>query len=130
MYETVLQLSLRQLKEINVKFSRIAGHDLKKPAILMLDMVRQLQQSNARKDLSAEGLDPTLSLLIEASQYMQQLIESLLELRAVHNGRMSLTRLPTDLGAMVRQAVTRNMGYSKSKGITLHMEFATDLPPI
>ena len=124
------QLSLRQLKEINDKFSRIAGHDLKKPVILMLDMARQLQQSNARKDLSPEDLDATLSLLIEAGQYMQQLIESLLELRAVHNGRMSLTRLPTDLGAMVRQAVTRNMGYAKSKGIRLHMEFATDLPPI
>ena len=124
------QLSLRQLKEINDKFSRIAGHDLKKPVILMLDMARQLQQSNARKDLSAEDLDATLSLLIEAGQYMQQLIESLLELRSVHNGRMSLTRLPTDLGAMVRQAVTRNLGYAKGKGIALQMEFASGLPPI
>ena len=124
------QLSLHQLKEINDKFSRIAGHDLKKPVILMLDMARQLQQSNARKDLSAEDLDATLSLLIEAGQYMQQLIESLLELRSVHNGRMSLTRLPTDLGAMVRQSVTRNMGYAKSKGIALRMEFTTELPPI
>lgn len=124
------QLSLRQLKEINDKFSRIAGHDLKKPVILMLDMARQLQQSNARKDLSAEDLDVTLTLLIEAGQYMQQLIESLLELRSVHDGRMSLTRLPTDLGAMVRQAVTRNMGYAKSKGIVLRMEFPTELPPI
>jgi signal transduction histidine kinase len=124
------QLSLHQLKEINDKFSRIAGHDLKKPVILMLDMARQLQQSNARKDLSAEDLDATLSLLIEAGQYMQQLIESLLELRSVHNGRMRLTRLPTDLGAIVRQAVTRNMGYAKSKGIALRMEFTTELPPI
>ena len=124
------QLSLHRLKELNDKFSRIAGHDLKKPVILMLDMARQLQQSNARKDLSAEDLDATLSLLIEAGQYMQQLIESLLELRSVHNGRMSLTRLPTDLGAMVRQSVTRNMGYAKSKGIALRMEFTTELPPI
>ena len=124
------QLTLRQFKEINDKFSRIAGHDLKKPVILMLDMARQLQQSNTRKELSAEDLDATLSLLIEAGQYMQQLIESLLELRSVHNGRMSLTRLPTDLGAIVRQAVTRNMGYAKSKGIALRMEFTTELPPI
>lgn len=124
------QLSLRQLKEMNDKFARIAGHDLKKPVILMLDMARQLQLSNARKDLSPEDLDATLSLQIEAGQYMQQLIESLLELRSVHNGRMSLTRLPTDLGAMVRQAVTRNLGYAQSKGIELRMEFAADLPPV
>jgi signal transduction histidine kinase len=124
------QLALHQLKEINDKFSRIASHDLKKPVILMLDMARQLQQANSRQDLSAGDLDATLSLLIEAGQYMQQLIESLLELRSVHNGRMSLTRLPTDLGAIVRQAVTRNMGYAKSKGIALRMEFTTELPPI
>ena len=124
------QLSLRHLKEINDKFSRIAGHDLKKPVILMLDMARQLQKSNARQDLSAGDLDATLSLLIEAGQYMQQLIESLLELRNTHNGHMTLTRLPTDFGAIVRQAVTRNMGYAKGKGIGLRMEFTTELPPL
>lgn len=124
------QLSLHRFKELNDKFSRIAGHDLKKPVILMLDMARQLQQSNSRKELSAGDLDATLSLLIEAGQYMQQLIESLIELRSVQNGRMSLTRLPTDLGAIVRQAITRNMGYAKGKGIALRMEFLSELPPI
>lgn len=124
------QLSLRQLKEINDKFSRIAGHDLKKPLILMLDIVEELQRANSRKALSADELQSSLSLVIESGAYMQQLIEELLELRTIRDGRMGMTRLPTDVGAIVRQAVTRNMAYAKSKGIELRMEFDTELPPI
>ena len=124
------QLSLRQLKEINDKFSRIAGHDLKKPVILMLDVAQELQRANSRKELSADDLQSSLSMVIESGKYMQQLIEELLELRTIRDGRMNLTRLPTDVGAIVRQAVTRNMAYAKGKGIELRMEFGPELPPI
>ena len=126
----VTQLSLRQLKEINDKFSRIAGHDLKKPVILMLDIAQELQRANSRKELSAADLHSSLALIIESGQYMQQLIAELFDLRTIRDGRMSLTRLPTDVGAIVRQAVTRNMAYAKGKGIELRMAFATELPPI
>ena len=124
------QLSLRQLKEINDKFSRIAGHDLKKPVILMLDIAQELQRANSRKELSADDLQSSLSLVIESGKYMQQLIEELLELRTIRDGRMSLTHSPTDVGAIVRQAVTRNMAYAKGKRIELRMEFGPELPPI
>jgi signal transduction histidine kinase len=124
------QLSLRQLKEINDKFSRIAGHDLKKPVILMLDIAQEIQRANSRKELSDDQLQSSLSLVIESGKYMQQLIEELLELRTIRDGRMSLTHLPTDVGAIVRQAVTRNMAYAKGKGIDLRMEFGSEQPPI
>jgi len=124
------QLSFRQLKEIHDKFSRIAGHDLKKPVILMLDIAQELQRANSRKELSADDLQSSLSMVIESGKYMQQLIEELLELRSVRDGRMSLTHLPTDVGAIVRQAVTRNLAYAKGKGIELRMEFGPELPAI
>jgi signal transduction histidine kinase len=124
------QLSFRQLKEIHDKFSRIAGHDLKKPVILMLDIAQELQRANSRKELSADELQSSLSLVIESGKYMQQLIEELLELRTIRDGRMSLTHLPTDVGAIVRQAVTRNLAYAKGKGIELRMEFGPELPAI
>jgi signal transduction histidine kinase len=122
------QLALRRLKQANDRFLRVVSHDLKKPLLLMLDVARQLRTEHPAGTPMDEDAHSALGLLIESGEFMQHIIGDLLELRAVRDGRLQLSKLPTDLGATVRQAIARNTPYARGKGIELHMQFAQGLP--
>lgn len=124
------QLSLKQLTEANQRFLRIAGHDLKKPVMLMLDVARQLKAARPPgASVTAED-HAALSMLIDSAEFMQHIIEDLLELHAVRAGRLHVVKRPTDIGALVRQAVAHNSSYAQSKNIGLAMQFDNDLPRV
>lgn len=124
------QLSARQLKQANDRFLRVASHDLKKPLLLMLDVAQQFRENQKPgAPLSADACS-SLDYLIESGQYMQRIIEDLLGLSALQQGRLRLLTLPTDLGAVVRQAIARNSVYAQRKGIALDMHCEKDLPHV
>jgi signal transduction histidine kinase len=124
------QLTLRELKQAKDRFLQIASHDLKKPIMLVLDIARQLRHGYASGAPMTDDAHASLSFIIETGEYMQDIVEDLLGWSAIREGRMRMTTLPTDLGAIVRQAVTRNSVYAASKRIHLRMEFTSDIPPI
>ena len=124
------QLSARQLKQANDRFLRVASHDLKKPLLLMLDVAQQFREGQKPgAPLSAEACS-SLDYLIESGQYMQRIVEDLLGLSALQQGRLRLSMLPTDLGAIVRQAIARNSVYAQRKSVALSMHCEKDLPHI
>ncbi len=124
------QLSVRQLKRANDRFLRVASHDLKKPLLLMVDVARQFREDQKPgAPLSAEACS-SLDYLVESGEYMQHIVEDLLGLSALQQGRLRLAMLPTDLGAVVRQAIARNSVYAQRKGISLGMNCEKDLPNI
>ena len=124
------QLTVRQLKQANDRFLRVASHDLKKPLLLMLDVARQLRES--QKSGAAQMADARASLdyLIESGQYMQQIVDDLLGLSALQQGRLRLIKVPTDLGGLVRQALARNSVYAQRKEIELAMQCDRALPHV
>ncbi len=124
------QLALKRLKEANDRFLHVAGHDLKKPLVSMLDTARQLRMDFPVETPMTENGQAALTALIESGQFMQHIIADLLELRALRDRRMRVQKLQADLGAIVRQAVARNTPYAKSKDIELQMEFERDMPNI
>jgi signal transduction histidine kinase len=124
------QLAARQLKQANDRFLRVASHDLKKPLLVMLDVARQLRQACAPGAVHTDDAQTSLDFLIDSGRYMQDMIESLLGLSMLQAGRLRLLPMPTDLGAVVRQAVARNRVYAERKEITLGMQFERDLPNI
>ena len=124
------QLAARQLKQANDRFLRVASHDLQKPLLLMLDVARQFREGQKPgAPLSAEACS-SLDYLIESGQYMQRIVEDLLGLSALQQGRLRLSMLPTDLGAIVRQAIARNSVYAQRKSVALGMHCEKDLPHI
>ncbi len=124
------QLSLRQHKQANDRFLRVASHDLKKPLLLMLDVVRQFREDQKPGAPLSEDAWSSLDYLIESGQYMQRIVEDLLGLSALQQGRLRLALLPTDLGAVVRQAIARNSVYAQRKGVTLGMHCEKDVPNV
>ncbi len=122
------QLSLKRLKEANDRFLHVAGNDLNKPLMAMLDVVRQLRTDFPPGTALTEDAHRSLGGILESVDYMRHVITDLLELRALRDRRMRVERLETDLGAIVRQAVARSTPYAKSKDSELRMEFERDLP--
>ena len=124
------QLTLKWLKEANDRFMRIAGHDLKKPLMVILDAVRQLNSDLQAGSTVNDEAPKLLANITDSAEFMQHVITDALELRALRDQRMQLSKLPTDLGAIVRQAVARLTDYGKSKNTELRLEFGRDLPHI
>lgn len=124
------QITLKALKDVNDHFLRAASHDLKKPIMLMLDVASQVRASTAGGEPMTADDQSALDLLIDTGKYMQQIISELLDMGAIRAGRIHLRKLPTDFGAIVRQAVAHNSGYAHGKGIELGLRFSPGIPHI
>jgi len=124
------QITLKELKDVNDHFLRAASHDLKKPIMLMLDVANQVRTTAADGQPMTQDDQSALDLLIDTGKYMQQIITELLDMGAIRAGRIQLQKLPTDFGAIVRQAVAHNSGYGHSKNIELALKFAPGMPHI
>lgn len=124
------QLMIKRLKDLNDHFLRVASHDLKKPLLVMREAARQLQAEYPIGAALNEDGHATLAFIIESGDFMQRIVADLLELGTLRDQRLRITKRPTDLGAIVRQAVARNLPYAKSKSCELKMEFGRDLPNI
>ena len=124
------QIALKRLKEAHDHFLRVTSHDLKKPLLVMLDVARQLRAEYPPGTTVSDDLHVALAFLIDSGEFMQVIISDLLDLGALRDQKLRLTKRPTDFGAVVRLAVARNVPYAKSKGGELRMDFARDLPNI
>jgi len=124
------QITLKALKDVNDHFLRTASHDLKKPIMLMLDVAGQVRAAAAAGTPMSIDDQSALDLLIDTGKYMQQIISELLDIGAIRSGRIHLQKLPTDFGAIVRQAVAHNSGYAHGKSIELTLKFSPGMPHI
>lgn len=122
------QITLKDLKDVNDRFLRTASHDLKKPIMLMLDVAGQVREAAAHGNPLSADDQSALDLLIDTGKYMQQIIGELLDMGAIRTGRIQLRKLPTDFGAIVRQAVAHNSGYAHSKHVSLELKFSPGIP--
>jgi two-component system sensor histidine kinase/response regulator len=124
------QVALKRIKEAYDHFLRVTSHDLKKPLLVMLDVARQLREEYPTGATITDDVHTALKFLIDSGEFMQSIISDLLDLGALRDQKLRLTKRPTDFGAVVRLAVARNTPYAKSKGGDLRMDFARDLPNI
>ncbi|GMR18527.1 MAG: hypothetical protein BMS9Abin33_0943 [Gammaproteobacteria bacterium] len=124
------QLLLKQLKKMNDRLVRTTSHDLKKPVMLMLDITRQFRNDYPLGSILTEDAFTLLDYLVKNGEYMQQIIEELLDIRLLRDGRQQITKQPTDFGAIVRQTIARNSEYANSKGIDLLMEYVGGIPTV
>jgi signal transduction histidine kinase len=124
------QLSLKRLKEANDRFLRIASDDLRKSLTGVLDGARTLVADCPAGTAVSDDIVERLETLVAKAEGMEQVIGDALELRSLRDRRMRLAKLPTDIGAVVRQAVARGEAYAARKRGELRMEFDRDLPNI
>lgn len=117
-------LELDRLKE---RFLRIAAHDLRNPLgyiITMSEMLTDRDFVEVRQEM-----DSHLRSIHETASTMQNLINDLLDLAAVWEGRFTISRKPALLHEIVRQAVAERRPAAADRQLRL-VERLAEVPPV
>ncbi|MEJ2504115.1 MAG: HAMP domain-containing sensor histidine kinase, partial [Gemmatimonadota bacterium] len=106
----------------------MASHDLRSP----LAVIRSLSDVLLDRDLSVD-VDRRRELLERirrSSDFMLSLIDEMLQLTTIDAGEMRLTRKPTDIAGLVREAVDVQAVLADDKDIRIRTRLASGLPEI
>lgn len=117
--------------QLRGQFLSIASHELKTPltsiyGILQLQerMARMKRDSNSSSE-SAEDEERQKSfmkILIRQVQRLNELIDGLLDVSRIQNGRFMVEPSDTDVAAVVREAVSSRTSTAQDNGVTLHVD--------
>jgi PAS domain S-box-containing protein len=100
-----IQGQLEQKNKETLEFTDTVTHDLKKPLTTM-NIVLGLAKKNAFGILNPDGVD-AIDTGIEASHYMQEMLDDLLACARLESGTQKLVIEETRLGEMVEAVLTR-----------------------
>lgn len=89
------------------EFLSIAAHELRTPVTGLKGAVQLLLRRHARGTLDPARLADSLLLLDAAVDRLTALVEDLLDVSRIRTGRLLLTRVPTNLAALLRRAVAQ-----------------------
>jgi signal transduction histidine kinase len=104
----------------------MAAHDLRNPLGIIVGVADLLSEQLADSSLEAENRD-LLSRVARSAEYMQSLIDEILDYTMVEAGRLDLQLDSADLAELIRQNLRFNTMLAAKKGISLH--FACDQAP-
>ena len=129
-FERKIQQQNKKLKAFNIlknKFLGIASHDLRNPIYTILCY------SNILADGSMGELNErqrqTLGKIIRSSEFMQDLLNNLLDISKIESGQISLEKIPQDINSIVQCQVEMNQVLANLKNIQLDFE-QKDLPQL
>ncbi|HEY3324611.1 MAG TPA: response regulator [Planctomycetota bacterium] len=109
---------LRRANRVKDEFLAVLSHELRTPLTSMLGWVRILQTHVLDKDTARKGLQ-----VIERNVNAQRhLIEDLLDVSRIIAGKMSITKAPLELLAVVRDTLESMRQLATSKGVELTLQ--------
>jgi len=109
------QRDLRDLNELKNKFLGIAAHDLRNPAGAIRSLSWLLQEGGLDEATKAEFLQDIHRL----SDEMLTLLDDLLNVTLIENGRLQLRRAPADVTALVESRIKVMSMISSRKEIAI-----------
>ena len=121
------QLTLKKLAAMKDQFIKFASHDLKKPLIVSLDIIKTLENECTPGTVLTEDSSELLTMVHKSCENMQHVIEGFLD-----NGQISdnPVKIINNLNPIVEQCVNSNIEYGKQKQVELKSELATNPPNI
>ncbi|HEY5604851.1 MAG TPA: HAMP domain-containing sensor histidine kinase [Gammaproteobacteria bacterium] len=124
------QLTLKDLAALKDEFVRFASHDLKKPLIVMMDIVSELKKSLAPGTAVAADTPELIDLITRTGQNMQQVIAGFLNTESSANATPEPKYKKIVLNDVVDKSMQVNESYARKKGVKLKKELADNLPVI
>ncbi len=127
-YERKIYQQNKKLKSLNAlknKFLGIASHDLRNPIYSILSYSNILAEGSmgALNEKQQQGL----SKITHAGEFMQGLLNNLLDISKIESGQISLDKISQDINGLVQCQVEMNQLLANRKNIQLNLEQA-DLP--
>jgi signal transduction histidine kinase len=107
----------------------MAVHDLRNPLGIIAGVADLLSEQLTDLSLETENRD-LLSHVARSAEYMQSLIDELLDYTMVEAGRLDLQLDSADLAELIRQNLRFNTILGNKKGISVHFNCDEALPPL
>lgn len=116
-----------QLDRMKDEFVLTASHELRSPLTSVQGFAELLM-------LERETLDPrqaeTVEVILDNTRHLVRLLNDLLDLARSDAGRLTIKPVPTDVGALVEDAVRTMRAQTEARGQTLSEEVEPGLPPV
>lgn len=106
------------------QFLSIAAHELKNPLTTLLGSIEHLQRRIGRMEQAQERDHQIVQRVREQTLRLTQMVDSLLDIARVDNGRFNLVCAPIDLAALTRRLVSEMRPTSRQH--TLAVEVLID----
>jgi signal transduction histidine kinase len=123
------QLQVRDLSRVKDQFLSIASHDLKSP-LAAIRMAAELLRDSLRQPEHPEDTDYLVDVILRGTGRMRRLISDFLDLGAIEGGRVTLDRVPLELGQLASEAVRDHGALAREKDIWLAVEPAEAPTPV
>ena len=111
-------------------FIGFAHHDLRKPLVVIRDIVDTLHDTLRLTGKPPADLPELLELIRRSDDYMQNIVNDFLGEIVLHEDSLTCHPEPLDLNLLIRFIVTSNQAYAGRKQITLEMDLDSHLPEI
>lgn len=107
-------------------FLAMTSHEIRTPLNGIMGMTQVLLADQALDAQTRERV----SLVLGAGQTMQSLVDDLLDVAKMENGRITITPAPTDLGAILKEGVQFWQGEASAKGIAITFVASAAIPVV
>jgi signal transduction histidine kinase len=114
-----------QLETMKDEFVLTASHELRSPLTSVQGFAELLMME--RDKLSPKQAD-TVEIIIDNTRHLVRLLNDLLDLARSDAGRLTIKPVPTDVAALVEDAVRTMRSQTESDGQSLAMEIEPNLP--
>jgi signal transduction histidine kinase len=117
---------LEKANAVKDQFLGMVSHDLRTPLTSILGWVEIAERGGLGNDSTAKALS-----VIKRNAVMQsELINNLLDVTGMADGRLKLDRKTVDVGSLIESGSQRFYPSIAAKGIKLEREIKTDIPPV
>lgn len=125
------QLSLKQLSALNNEFITTASHDLRKPVAVIQDAAATASLKLASNQITDnEEVIHSLNTIADSANYMNSIVECILNMQAGGFGQMRLTKIPLRLEPLISETIKRHHSYATEKRINLVSKIEENTPSI
>lgn len=115
---------LRELERMRDGLTHMIIHDLRTPLTSMLSGLKLVTASNV---LSAHEQHDVLDLVLASGESLAGMINDLLEIHRLQEHAVELMRVPTDLGELAEQALTKVRGLANEAAVTIEVQTDPEL---
>lgn len=120
---TILQLKQKvaieqQISDLKMKFFTNISHEIRTPLTLISGSVKEI----LRRGVKEKPLDEALHVVDNNSDRLLRLVNQILDIRKIENGRMKLSLRRIDTGQFIGTLMMNFRNFANERGISLNLE--------
>lgn len=125
----ILYKRIKEVDRMKDEFISIASHELRTPLASIKGYASLLIEGDYGK-VSSKRMLEGLDRIMASTKRLEDLVEDLLDISRIEQGRFSVEMGPVDARPIVEEAVSQLSITARQKGLKLSYEKAEGLPPI